>query len=216
MIIRARPLSPYAFRLISWAIRQVLRRNFKKLYLNKVILLPEHSYLVMSNHFSFWDGFLAFYLCNELIRKQISDGGLYVMVLEKQLQKNWWLRYSGAFSVSPGKSSVSESLAYAQEILNVPGNILLMYPQGNLESIYVRHINLKEGILEIIPGVKGKCQLIWCTTLIDYFESLKPSIYFNVLPCGTNETFNFSDLSGQINEFHQSAIKSQFRFTREP
>jgi hypothetical protein len=50
------------------------------------------------------------------------------------MEKKWWLRHLGSFSVDPGKLSVNESLAYAAEILNEPGNLLLFFPQGNLES----------------------------------------------------------------------------------
>ncbi len=215
MIITAKPLSPFLFRLVSWFIDKSLKRSFNKIETRGVELLDGHSYLLMCNHFSFWDGILAFYICNHAIRKQQTAGRLYIMSLEKQMKKNRWLRYAGSFSVSPGTSSVAESIRYAAEILETPGNVLLMFPQGQLESIYVRQIKVQEGISEIIPAVKGKCQLIWSSNLIEYMESLKPSLYFKMLDCGTNSTFNFAALRQAINLHHQASIRGQFRFTRE-
>lgn len=216
MIIKAKPLSNFYFNLVSFAIRRVLRLKFNKLYISDFKLRPNHSYLLMCNHTSFWDGILAFYLCNELIRKKVSEGKVYTMVLEKQMQKNWWLKYAGAFSIAPGKSNVAESLAYAVAVLETAGNILLMYPQGKLESQYVRHIEMKDGIFEIASRVNENCQLIWCSTLFDYFESLKPSIYFNLFDAGNNDKVDLKTLSDSINAFHLKAIKNQLRYTVEP
>ncbi len=216
MIIQAKPLSHIYFNLVSFFIRQVLKVKFNKLVLSEFTLRSNHSYLLMCNHTSFWDGILAFYLCNELIRKKVSEGNVYTMVLEKQMQKNWWLKYAGAFSIAPGKSSVAESLAYATDILETPGNILLMYPQGKLESQYVRHIEVKDGIFEIASRVNENCQLIWCSILFDYFESLKPSIYFNLFDAGNKDNVDLKNISDSINAFHLKAIKKQFRYTIEP
>ena len=128
---------------------------------------------------------------------------------------NPWLKYFGCFSVAPSTTTVNESLAYASELLNKPGNLVLMYPQGNLESHYVRDIVMKEGINDIVQKIQGDCQLIWSSNLIEYFESLKPSIYFHMLDCGTNRDFDFKRLGKQINDHHKAAVQKQFRFTDE-
>jgi hypothetical protein len=175
-----------------------------------------YSYLLMCNHFSFLDGFLAYYLCFHEINRKQKIKGIYMMVLKKQMEKNWWLKYIGAFSVSPGTFSIEESLDYAAEILSAPGNLLLFYPQGNLESSHVRHIEFKEGIAEIIPKIKGDCQLLWSSNLTEYFESLKPSVYFNMLDCGTNHEFDFERLKEQVNKHHRKAMQDMIRFTKEP
>ncbi len=138
------------------------------------------------------------------------------MSLKKQMEKKWWLKYCGSFSVTPGTWSVRESLAYAAELLNVPGNILIYYPQGNLESSHIRHIEFKDGVYEIVQHIKGDCQLIWSSNIIEYFESLKPSAYLNLLDCGTSSEFNFEGLKAKVNEFHLRAIQKNVRFTVEP
>jgi len=131
------------------------------------------------------------------------------------MEKNWWLKYSGSFSVEPGKRSIDESLEYAATLLNEPGNLLIYYPQGNLESAYVRQIEFKDGIYEIATRTKGDCQLIWSTVLLEYFESTKPSVYFNLLDCGTNREFDFEQLKNKVNAHHLKAIEKNIRFTKE-
>ncbi len=183
--------------------------------INSIDIKPNHSYLLMCNHFSFWDGFLAAYLSKNAINQQKELKGIYIMVLKKQMQMNPFLKYFGCFSITPGKASVNESLAYAAEKLSTPGNIVIVYPQGNLESCHVRKIEMKDGINTIIPQIKGDCQLIWSSNLVEYFESLKPSINFHMLDCGTNHDFNFVEVAKKINRHHQQAIQKQIRFTEE-
>jgi len=131
------------------------------------------------------------------------------------MEKKWWLKYAGSFSVDPGKKSVAESLSSAASLLNEPGNLLIFYPQGELESAYVRHIDFKDGLYEIATRTKGNCQLIWSSILTEYFEGYKPSVYFNLLDCGTNKDFDFEVLKRTINTHHLNAIKRNIRYTKE-
>jgi hypothetical protein len=215
MIIKAKPIPPGLIQPVGRILTWFLRRRFNKMVINPVDIKADHSYLVMGNHFSFLDGFLATYLCWNVIHKSRGIKGLYIMVLKKQMQMNPWLKYFGCFSIAPGTTTVNESLAYAAELLSKPGNVILVFPQGNLESLHVREIVMKEGINHIVPQIKGDCQLLWSSNLIEYFESLKPSVYFHMLDCGTNKDFDFGQIGQKINTHHKAAIKKQFRFTEE-
>jgi 1-acyl-sn-glycerol-3-phosphate acyltransferase len=216
MIIKAKPL-PYT--LIKWGslcLMWFFRRRFNKMLMNDIEIKPGHSYLLMCNHFGFLDGFFAYYICFHLLDKKQKINGIYAMSVKKQMEKKPFLKYFGSFSVEPGKRSVDESLDYAAEILNTPGNILLYYPQGNLESSHIRYIEFKDGIYEIITRTKGKCQLIWGSILIEYFESLKPSGYINLLDCGTADSFDFEELKTKVNKHHLASMRKNVRFTVEP
>jgi len=141
---------------------------------------------------------------------------LFIMSVKKQMEKNKWLQYIGSFSIDPGKRSIKESFEYAAEVLSEPGNLLLFYPQGNLESCYIRYIKFDEGLYEIVPQIKGDCQLIWSTTMVEYFESLNPTITTTMLDCGTNQDFDFDELKLKVNKFHIKTIEDNIRFTDEP
>ena len=216
MIIKAKPLPIYLIRWGALLMIWLFRKRFNKMLISPVAIKPGHSYLLMCNHFGFLDGFLAYYICFKFIDKQQRIKGLYTMSVKKQMEKNWWLKYLGSFSVQPNAWSIRASLAYAAEKINEPGNILLYYPQGNLESSQIRHIEFKDGIAEIARKIKGDCQLIWSSNIIEYFESSKPSVYFNLMDCGAASNFDFEKLKAEVNEFHLKSIKSNFRFTTEP
>jgi hypothetical protein len=170
----------------------------------------------MCNHFGFLDGFFALYLAFNLIQKKQKLKGIYAMSVKKQMEKNRWLKYTGSFSVDPASWTVDESINYAAELMNTPGSLLMFYPQANLESIGVRYIEFKPGINDIVKRIKGDCQLIWSSNLFEYFESTKPSTYFNVLDCGDNHNFDFEALKHKVNEHHLKAVKKNIRFTEEP
>lgn len=214
MIIKAKPL-PFGFlvflgKILIW----LLKRKFRKIVVYPTNVATESSYVFMSNHFSFLDGFIAGYLLKKEIYDKYPLKGLYIMVLEKQLQKNRWITWFGGFSVAPGTNTVKESLAYAADVLSQPGNVLLLYPQGKIESNHVDYINIKNGIAEIVPQIKGICQLIWSSNLVDYYEGIKPSLYCHMLDCGNNTAFDFEKLKMQINEHHALALKKQIRLPK--
>ena len=215
MIIKSKPLPLFLLKIAGYLCEKVLKSRLNKLVINPIEIKPGHSYILLCNHFGFGDGFLGFYLAWKVILKQGHMKRLYIMSLKKQMQKNRWLRYCGSFSVEPGKKSIRESFAYAAEQLAEPGNLLLFFPQGNLESCHIRSIKFQEGIAEIIPLIKGNCQIIWTSNIIEYFEGISPSVYFNMLDCGTNHNFDFDALKQQVNQHHLQSIKQNIRFTDE-
>jgi len=216
MIIKSKPLSPFLFRVAVLLITFVFKRKCKRLVIEPCDIKPEHSYILMCNHFSFWDGFFAYYMIHKVLFKTGHMKNLYVMSLKKQMEKNPWMRYTGSFSVDPGRRSINESFDYAAEILAEPGNVLLFYPQGKLESNHIRYIKFDEGIYEIVQRVKSNCQLLWSSNIIEFFESLKPTVYGYMLDCGTNKDFNFEGLKDKVNQHHKASIMRNVRYTVEP
>ena len=213
-MIKKKPIPFFCIKILVSILNLYFKLRFNKLIVKPINIKPNHSYLLMCNHFGFGDGFLAYYLMFKSIYPHFND--VNIMSLKKQIEKNSWLRYFGSFSVDPRKlSSVKESLAYASEILSTPGKLLLLFPQGNLESQHVRKIEFQYGVNEIVKNVKGDCQLIWSSNIVEFFESVSPSIYFNLLDCGTNHDFDLETLKTKVNQHHQKSIQEQFRFTDE-
>lgn len=215
MIIKAKPIPFFLFKWGALFIFWLFRPKFNKVIIQPCAIKEHHSYLLMCNHFSFWDGFWAWYLTLKAIDSQQKVRAFYIMILEKQLRKNQFLRFFGCFSIAPGMVSIKESLDYAAEVLETKGNVLLMYPQGVLESHYVKKMVVKEGIAEIINRVKGNCQLLWSSNFVEFFESFKPSIYFKMLDCGSNKDFDIDEFTAKINEHHQQGMLQQYRFTKD-
>jgi len=213
MIIKSKPLPPFMLRFCAFIAGIIFARRFKKMHIDAADIKPGHSYILMCNHFSFSDGFWAFFIGYHTIWKNQPLGQLHIMSVKKQMLKNKFLQYLGSFSVEPGKLSIRESFDYAAEVLEQPGNILLFFPQGNLETCHINHIHFEHGIAEIASRIKGNCQLLWSSNIIDFFESTKPSMYFNMLDCGTNHEFDFEELKTKVNAHHKKCLERNIRYT---
>ena len=216
MIIKSKPLPPFLFKIGTYLIGLVFKQRCKNLVIDPVELKPNHSYILMCNHISFWDGFWAGYMCSKVFFKKGGMRRLYIMSVKKQMEKNKFLRYFGSFSIEPGRRSITESFDYIAEVLSQPGNLLLFYPQGNLESAFIRYIKFDEGLYEIVTRIKGDCQLIWSSNLFEFYESFRPTIYASMMDCGTNHDFDFEALKKNVNEFHLNSIRKLVRYTEEP
>ncbi|MCX2574791.1 1-acyl-sn-glycerol-3-phosphate acyltransferase [Pedobacter sandarakinus] len=215
-MIKDKLLPSPILRLLAKVLSWFVKRKFNKIIFNQIEIKPNHSFVFMCNHFSFWDGILAIFLVINAVDKVHRLKTIRIMTLRQQMEKNKWLKYIGSFSVSPGNLRSRESIEYAIEVLNEPGNLLIIFPQGNLETMFIRYIKFKEGIGSIVPKVKSNCQLMWSSNFIEYFESLKPNLYMNLLDCGTNKDFNFHRLEAEVNEHHLASMKKNIRFTKEP
>jgi hypothetical protein len=69
-----------------------------------------------------------------------------------------------------------ESLDYAVKLLNDPQNLVLIFPQGKLYSNFVNNINFEKGIMKVINQARGKFQLVFAASFIQYFKHKKQSV----------------------------------------
>ena len=181
-----------------------LRKAFKVLQHDEVKVLPGHSVLLLCNHFSWWDGFFAGHLTRTYLKRNF-----FIMMQENHLQKRMFFNRVGGFSINRKSKEVVESLQYAAKLLDNPDNLVTVFPQGALESNHIDEINIERGIDYIVKKIKGNCQIIYYSAFIEYFESLKPSVYFRFLDCGTNRDFDFEKLKAMINAHHKKALREQ-------
>src|ERR1700742_3694014 len=89
-----------------------LRKAFKVIKHDEVKVLPGHSILLLCNHFSWWDGFLAGHLSQNYLRRNF-----YIMMQEDHLQKRMFFNRLGGFSINRKSKEVIESLQYTAELL---------------------------------------------------------------------------------------------------
>jgi 1-acyl-sn-glycerol-3-phosphate acyltransferase len=144
-------------------VKWLVSKTFHQFLYNEVELDSNRSVLLVANHFSFWDGLILYVLNDKLLHKKF-----HVMILEDTAQaRRDALRYAGAFSVSKNSRDVLESLNYAAELLNHPGNLVLMFPQGKLYSNFVSQVNFEKAFMKIMKK-PGKFQLLFAATFIQY------------------------------------------------
>ncbi|MEL7146026.1 MAG: 1-acyl-sn-glycerol-3-phosphate acyltransferase [Bacteroidota bacterium] len=184
----------------------VLKRRFRKLTINGKIDYPDESILLLQNHFSWWDGFLGSYLCYKYLCKSY-----HVMVQESQLKRLWYFKYKGAFSVKKKSRELFESLSYAQTLLKDQKNLVLVFPQGRLQSMHTTKIEIEKGISRLLVECGPTCRVLYNAVIVDYFEGFKPTVTFHLLDLGTANEIDTEALPQQISQFHQEAMQKSVR-----
>ncbi len=140
-----------------------------------------HPLLLLSNHFSWWDGFIQYRLNREFFGRK-----LYVMMLEEQLRRNMILNRCGAFSIRRNSRDSVESIRYCCDLLADPGHTVLVFPQGEIQSVHTERIRFRKGVDAILKRTPGPVQVVMNVNLPDYFSRPRPSlsVYARILRPG--------------------------------
>lgn len=152
-------------------IERYILRHFKKVsFLENLKLNKGKASLVLMNHYSFNDGAIMFRLARKILGRNFR-----VMVVESQLKSFIALKYVGCFSINKKSRTVIESLNYAADLLKDPGNMLGIYPQGEVYSMHLNRIHFESGLAQILKKSKDvPFQIIFGVTLLDYLDGFKP------------------------------------------
>ncbi len=149
-----------------------IRRNFYETTISGEYQDKGLPVLLLSNHLSWWDGFWAMYVNVKLLKKRF-----HFMMLEEQLKRFSFFINTGGYSIKRGSRSVVESLNYTAELLSDNRNMVLLFPQGKITSIYDQTLIFEKGVEHIINKVEGKLQIIFMVNLVDYFSEERPSLF---------------------------------------
>jgi len=199
---------PQNNRLIRWFfdryIRWIIGRNFQDIHFNTIELDQSKSVLLLANHFSWWDGFILYYLNAKLLKKNF-----HIMVLEETVQKVGFIKYMGAFSINKNSRDMVASLTYAGQLLNDPQNVVVIFPQGKLYSNFITDVHFEKGLIKITDQAAGKFQLVTAATFVENFQHKKPliKVYLNKT---TNNTFeNIAELNDIYQQHYNAAHLQQ-------
>jgi 1-acyl-sn-glycerol-3-phosphate acyltransferase len=204
-------------RFFRWYIPFRMRKHFSAIRVHDPV--PDTSgkpLLVIGNHFSWWDGFFIFWLNERYFRKTY-----YVMMLEEQLRKNMILNKSGAFSIHRGSKEIMESIGYARSILEGKEKgdenaLLLMYPQGEIQSQHIRTFTFEKGLERITRGLEGRINILMVLALVDYFSSPKPELHFYFQRYPFAGELSVPDLESAFNDFHTRTLHTHTHTSTPP
>ena len=149
--------------------------NFHRVVIIGEIPATDQSVLLISNHLSWWDGFWAVYLNLKLFHRRF-----HFMMLEEQLKKRLFLNKSGGFSIKRGSRSIVEILNYAIGLLSDKSNLVLIFPQGEIQSLQTRKFRFERGVEQIINSTKGKAQVVFLINLVEYYSNPKPTLFMHL------------------------------------
>lgn len=100
-----------------------------------------------------------------------------------------------------------ESLQYASAVLDDNRNMLLIYPQGKIHSLYDADVVFERGLERILQGKENKIHVVFSANLVDYFSQPKPSLFMYVDTY--NGAFSLPELQSAYRAFYNRCVKTQ-------
>lgn len=159
---------------------------------------------MIGNHFSWWDGFIAYHINRKILKKRF-----HVMMLEEQLRSRMFLSRAGAYSVRKGSRTVVESIKYTRELLQNKNNLVVIYPQGEIASIHQKPVRFEKGFSRFTSGAGQDFKVVFYAALMDYYSDRKPSlnIYLKEVEEDVEEIAGWFE--DKYNEFLSECVSSQ-------
>lgn len=160
--------------LYNFYVSRLLKSNFQNFYLtNEFPSIPKSEGLIITpNHFSWWDGFFIDYLL-----QQLSDRKIHLLMLEEQLRRYWFFQKVGAFSINPNNPvSMKVTFNYIVEIIGSSKNVLLFYPQGEIEDYVKRPLKVKEGLKSVLNMSNHNVKILSIAFKIKHGNTKKPDV----------------------------------------
>lgn len=181
----------------------LLKRNFKSIQIQGDFNDTGKPVLVIANHIGWWDGFWLMHFNLKVLHRKF-----HFMMLEEQLKKHWYFQYSGAFSVKKHSRSVVESINYTTDLLKNSENMVFMFPQGEINSLYANVMHFESGIQRIIEQSSNDLQIVFVANLIDYFSNSKPSLYI-YMQTDSSKNLKEKIMENEYNKFYHKILDFQ-------
>ena len=193
----------FLYPFFRWYISRRLKQHFHSIELIGNVPHNDGAILVISNHTSWWDGFWINYLNENRFQRKFT-----FLMREDQLQKHWYFKHTGGIPINKGSRSAIKSLAYCAQLLNSPNYLLLVFPQGEIQTMHATTFKFEKGIERIMANCPENVQMIFAANLIDYFSNAKPtlSIYYTEFDWKNKK---LSDLQTGYQQFYRQAVESQ-------
>jgi hypothetical protein len=149
-----------------------IRRNFHEVKIFGDIEERNLPMLIIANHFSWWDGIFVNYVNMKRFKRRF-----HFMMLEEQLEVYKFFRKLGGYSIKKNSRTMIETIRYTRELLKHKSNLVLMFPQGEIQSLYHSGFTFEQGIDRIVNKPDNEVQLLFIANLVDYFSHSKPTLY---------------------------------------
>lgn len=202
-MLKARHSVVYQY-ILSMYLAYYFRTHFHEVRIIGEYKEMNEALFLTGNHISWWDGFFALYLNKQIFRKNI-----HVMMLETELRKNMILNRNGAFSIAPGTRSMIESLKYAGELLNSPQNLLVVYPQGKIQSLYNHQIAYEQGWYNLLKYTKQPFQWVFYAAFTDYGKNPKPTLNLYFQQYSGSSFTSADEVEHAYQQFYHTSLQTQ-------
>ncbi len=202
MILKAKH-NAVIYPFFKWFIRFKINRNFNPVKITSEIIEKNLPVLLITNHNSWWDG-----LWVEYVNQQIFKRKYHFMMLEDQLRKFWFFNYTGGFSVRKNSKSIIETLDYTRQLLTNKNNLVLMYPQGEIQSMHEPVFKFERGLEHILKKIENPVQVVFMVSLVDYFSNPKPGLFLYLKEFDGMD-FKTETILLKFNKFYADCVEKQ-------
>jgi 1-acyl-sn-glycerol-3-phosphate acyltransferase len=207
MILEAKH-HPVIYPLFRGYSRLMLKLNFREIKIIGDFQDRHLPLLVIANHVGWWDGFWIEYLNTKVFRRKF-----HFMMLEEQLRKFWFFNYTGGFSVRRNSVSILETIKYTARLLSGKDNMVLLFPQGEIYSMYRGEFVFQKGLERILKEIANDIQVVFVANLTDYFASPKPTVFAYIKTIGADKSADVSVIQQHYNEFYLECSSKQGMIT---
>jgi 1-acyl-sn-glycerol-3-phosphate acyltransferase len=180
-----------------------MKGNFKPIKIINDIDEKNLPVLLVTNHNSWWDGFWVQYINIQIFKRKF-----HFMMIEEQLRKFWFFNYTGGFSVRKNSKSIIETLDYTRQLLTNKNNLVLMYPQGEIQSMHEPVFKFERGLEHILKKMENPVQVVFMVSLVDYFSNPKPGLFLYLTEYkGTD--FKTETIQMEFSGFYSDCVAKQ-------
>jgi len=137
-------------------------------------LPDDRPLLVVANHTSWWDGFLI----HELVRRVRPSASLYTIMLEKELEKAPFLRWTGCIGIEPGDpATLRKALTTVRTLARKdPGTVVQFFPQGAIGPSRARPLGFKNGY-RVVARALGNAMVLPVGIHLEMLNKRKPTAF---------------------------------------
>lgn len=98
-------------------------------------------------------------------------------MLEDQLKRYWFFKKVGAYSINPANPvSMARTLKYSREIATSPDNLVVLFPQGEIQSLNEKSVSVKEGLKLFLEGDIPDIYILPLAVKLEYGGDKNPDI----------------------------------------
>ena len=191
-------------------IKRLLKKHFYSIQLagekNLASIDRSLPVIMYANHSNWWDGFLAYYLTNRVMKK--DD---YLMMDIEQMKRYSFFKYIGVFSVDREVPAYAiRSVSYAAELLKDSQKFLWIFPQGDMVPQDRRPLKFFSGITKIAEKT-GKVTLVPVCFRFEYLMEQRPEVFISI---GKPELFSGKS-NGDFTEHLRTTLQAQLDKLRD-
>ena len=194
--------STIIFKLYSWYLSNIINRDFSGFKFNDPKINRDEAVLLLANHFSWWDGFLMFYINKKLFKKKF-----HVLVTDEDYYQHSFLKYMGAFAADKKGKDTLETLIHAGKLLDDPANLVLIFPQGRLYANHVPSVSFEKGIMQVFNASQKKFQIVFSATSVSHARR-KPQLNTDLQVWNAEEYLSLQLLKSEYNKHYQAAMRN--------